>query len=610
MNSNRLWPILSLITIAMILAISPSAPGQILDGSLRNQLDRDLDTANSLVKIGDFERALSFLSYMVKTYGENRKIISLYKVLYSEAKMYPELEKLIYRQLAESPGNPLLITELANVKFLLNDRRAADSLWNLALDKGGTSQSVYIYVAGYKLRYGDYDGAAAAYIRGRTNFGNPSLFAAQLAGIYESKREYSRAIHEYLVELNQNPKELSVISARIQGFLEDADNPDEIITAVRRGIKEFPRSQSIHQVLGDLYIQKGEMKEALEAYRILGRGRKDDGASLYRFAERCYDSRAYATAIKAVEEYFQASRNMAFREPALLLKGKAQRAAGLIDEALSTLASLSMNAADLEIRDISGYLVGAIFALDMGDCRQAVANWKNIIQRISSPDIENEVRVEMASCLIGMEKPELAESLLAQVTINRKPDEKSERALYLLGELAFFKGEYDRARKIYNRLASQYPGGDFANNALERLIVISAENTGDCYSRYLDRFAAGAKAQIMGHQLEAARIFSDTIFYVSSIGEQAEFHAAVAYAEAGESPLAVESFKRYIDRYPDGFYADRAYFNLGDLYMENAETISLARSAYNKILEAFPEGPVTEPARERLKRLELLGEIG
>lgn len=610
MNSKRFCHNLGLLAMIMILAAWSSAPGQNLNMPSRNQLDRDLGTANSLIKIGDFERALSFLSYMVKTYGENQRIISLYKIVYSGAKMYPELEKLIYGQLAKSPENPVLIAELANVRFLRDDRPAADSLWNLALDRGGTNKSVYMYVANYKLRYGDYDGAVEAYTRGRINFGDLSLFATQLAGIYESKREYSKAVHEYLVELNRNPRQLNVISTRILGLVEDADNPDEIISAVHNAVEEFSRPQSIYQVLGNLYIKTGEMKKALEVYRTLGRGRKDDGASLYRFAEHCYDSRAYTTTITAVEEYLRVSRNTTLKEPALLLKGKAYRAAGLIDEALNVLSSLSMNAANPEIRDISGHLVGTIFAVDKGDCRQAVDRWKNVIQRISSPDIENKVRVEMASCFIKMERPELAESLVTLVTIDRKPDEKSERALYLLGELAFFKSEYDRAKKIYNQLAIQYPGGNFANNALERLIVINAENTGDGYSRYLDRFAAGVKARVMGHSLEAARIFSDTAFYSSSIGEQAEFQAAVAYTEAGESRLAIGSFKRYIDRYPEGFYADRACLNLGDLYMENVETIPLARATYNRILEEFPEGPVTEPARERLKRLESPGEIG
>lgn len=610
MNSKRLCHNLGLLAMVMILTAWSSAPGQILNAPLQIQLDRDLDTANSLIKIGDFERALAFLSYMIRTYGENQRIISLYKAVYSGAKMYPELEKLIYGQLAKSPENPMLIAELANVRFLQDDRPAADSLWNLALDRGGMNTSVYMYVANCRLRFGDYDGAVEAYMRGRVNFGDPSLFATRLAGIYESKREYSMAVHEYLVELDQNPRLLNTISTKILGLLEDADNPDVIISAVRNAMEESSRSQSIYQVLGNLYIKTGEMKKALEAYKTLSRGQNDDGASLYRFAEQCYNSRAYATVITAVDEYFRVSRNATLKEPALLMKGKAYRASGLIDEALEMLISLFMNAANPEIRDRSGYLAGTIFAVDKGNCPQAVDTWKNVIRRISSPDIENEIMVEMASCFIKMEKPELAESLVTLVTIDRKPDEKSERALYMLGELAFFKGEYDRAKKIYNKLAIQYPGGDFANNALERLMVINAEYMEDGYSRYLDRFAAGAKARFTGHPLEAARIFSDTAFYVSSIGEQAEFEAAMAYTEAGESRLAIESFKRYVDRYPDGFYVDRACLNLGDLYMENLETLPLARAAYNRILEEFPDGPVTEPARERLKRLEPTGEIG
>ena len=49
---------------------------------------------------------------------------------------------------------------------------------------------------------------------------------------------------------------------------------------------------------------------------------------------------------------------------------------------------------------------------------------------------------------------------------------------------------------------------------------------------------------------------------------------------------------------------------LGDQYIENPETFELGREAYNMILEAFQEGPVTELARERLRSLESKDRIG
>ena len=42
----------------------------------------------------------------------------------------------------------------------------------------------------------------------------------------------------------------------------------------------------LYEMLGDIYIKAGRMKLALETYRILGKDKKDDGESLYRFAER------------------------------------------------------------------------------------------------------------------------------------------------------------------------------------------------------------------------------------------------------------------------------------------------------------------------------------
>src|SRR4030067_3388083 len=141
------------------------------------------------------------------------------------------------------------------------------------------------------MRYGDYEGAVAAYSNGRRILRDESLFAGELAAIHESLREYPEAVEEYLVQLNQSPGQVGMITTKIRGLMEDSEDPDLIIEIVKKGLDRSPQKGVIYEVLGDLYIKWGKMDEALETFRTLGVGANDDGASLYRFGERCYYSR-------------------------------------------------------------------------------------------------------------------------------------------------------------------------------------------------------------------------------------------------------------------------------------------------------------------------------
>jgi tetratricopeptide (TPR) repeat protein len=596
--------------ILLVFLLAGQARAQITAPGNNSMLSRDISAANSMIAVGDYERALSFLDYMERTYGPGRQINALYKRIYAETKMYPELEAIVLGELAESPDDPIILAELASVRFLLNDPAAADSLWNLALENGPNLQSTYSIVAGYKLRFGDYDGAIDVYELGRRNLGNPYLFSSNLAGIYESKREYDRAVEEYLLQLEQNPAKLGIVSGRVRGLLEDSDSPEVIISAVKSGMSRFDDPEIVSKLLGDLYIRLGRFDDALDTYKTLGADKKDDGASLYEFARRCYDYRAYQAAARAVEEYFRTSREKSLQERALLLRGQAERALDSVDQAINTLLPLYGRATIPEVRDLAGYNVGSILATEKGNCAEAVSLWDDVIRTGRSEDIVDLTRVDMASCLIKMDRLDNAESLLTAVSPGMKRDPVSDRAFFLQGEIALFKGEYDRAARIYRGLMRGSPGSNFANDALQRLMVIEAEKTDDKYSTHLNRFAAGARARAAGRLKEAARIFSDETFASSSIGEQALFAAALAYRDANERDLAVETLNRYIEQYPQGFYADRALLSLGDIYMLGKETRSLARDAFNKILEEFPDGPVSDQARGRLKKLETLDEIG
>ncbi len=576
-------------------------------------LDYDLSVVYNLQRLGEFESALKYLDVLKSKYGESPPILSLYKNVYLEAKMYSELEKLIREQIMKSPRDPVLIAELGNARFLQDDSDGADSLWALALEKADKNQGVYIYVANYKLRYGDYEGAVETYLMGRKRFGIPDLFSTELAGIFESQRDYAAAVNEYLIMLIKNPGKFLSISPKILELVEDSENADTIIAAVKDNIEKNKSSDVLYEVLGDIYIKTGEMKLALETYRILGRDKKDDGESLYRFAERCIDFKAYETAVETIDEYLSKSEKLRRKDEALLLKAGALRYRKLHQQALVLLQDLFGSARDLRIRSEAGYMMGSIHA-EMALCSEAVDIWRNTLDICRDPVIRTNTIYEMAGCQIKLGSYDRAESLLTIVAREERIENINQSALFLLGDLALFRGRYVDARKNYLDIVRMHPGSDFANDAIARLSVISEigiDSSGiTADNSILDLYADAVEASVLGKYDDAAAILLSQKIADSPVGEQALFYAGVIFTEADEGQKAIGALKSYIEKYPEGFYIDRAHLLLGDQYIKNPETFELGKEAYNKILEAFQEGPVTELARDRLRKLKSQDKIG
>jgi tetratricopeptide (TPR) repeat protein len=611
-HSNK-YRILGVLASIIVFCLPEFTYSQPPEEEANQSINYELNIVRDMQRFGQFETALRYLDALKDKHGENPAIISLYKSIYLDAKMYAELEDLLRREISKSPNNAINLAELGNVRFLRDDPDGADSLWSLALQKSEKNQAVYIYVANYKLRYGDYEGAAETYLLGRDKFGIPNMFADELANIYESQRNYPAAVNEYLNMLITTPDRLPVVSSKILGVIEDTEDVDAIINAVKDKIEKNKDSEVLYEMLGDIYIKTGRMKLALETYRILGKGKNDDGESLYKFAERCIDFEAYDTAIEAVDEYLSKSKNQRQKDSALFIKAEAQMRKGYNQQALGILQGLAGSAGNPRINNEAGYKIGNIY-VRMGLRQEAITAWQNALDRCSDPLIRTKILFDMADSYVKLHSFDRAESLLTIITSEGRIEGLYQNALFLLGDLALFDRRYGQAQENYMNIVRGSPGSDVANDAIARLAVLvevgidSSGITSD--NSVLDSYAGAMEARALDEPDSAAAILLSEKMANSPIAEQALYLAGIIYADADLDVKAVNTLKTYVGKYPEGLFADRAYLALGDQYIKNPETMELGRQAYNKILEAFQEGPVTELARERLRRLESQEKIG
>jgi tetratricopeptide (TPR) repeat protein len=575
-----------------------------------DQLGNELGVVNNLLQMGEIPRAIAYLDRLLATYGNDSRIRAFYKIAYKEGKLYSNLEKLLTTDLSNDPQNPYILTELGEAKFLQNDETAADSLWNLAIKFGHADENVYRVIADNMVQYGLYPSAVEIFLKGRQSLGKPALFSIELGNLYETQHDYPKAIDEFLTQLLEEPSQLGFVTTKIRGYIEDSEDPKPVVDVVLSKMKQSPDRLELYEVLGDLYIKQNQMDKALECYKTIGAKQNDDGGALIRFAMRSYDSKAYTAAIGAVDEYLKVIKKGTAKETGLLIKAKSLAAMGQIDPAISELRQLSSEAVDNRIKDEAGFQLGLLYAQQKNDCDSALIAWGNIQRNTREPALQNRTWLEMAVCDLKTGDLAASEILLKQVTSSGISDSSMEKASFLLGELALYKENFTDAGDIFKQLIRQFPQGDYTNDALIRFDFISLCGDSDANKKLLSRFGQAMKAQDLGRPLEAAAILSDSVMGGSDIAEQAAFYAATAYASGGSRENAIKAFSGYIEKFPDGLYIDRAYLGLGDLYMQDPTTYSSAKVAFDKILEAFPNGPVTEVARQRLVQLSTPGKIG
>jgi len=299
------------------------------------------------------------------------------------------------------------------------------------------------------------------------------------------------------------------------------------------------------------------------------------------------------------------------KEQALLIKGEAEQKLGKIDSAIMTLRELKGISKNHMMKEDASFRLGKIFAYDKGDCDAAIEEWKDLAK--PSPlisEIEAEATVEQASCYMKLDRMDEAKKLLTDLTSAQSQYSATVKAQFLLGDLAFINGDYGEAKKLYENLAMYNPSDPYANNALERLAVLSASNFDGEAGDGLERFAGCLRLLDQGKLIEAAGEFADSSFYATALYETANYYSASTYLLAGDTDTAIGRFQQYIDSFPEGAFVDRSYFSLGEIYMQDSKTYPLAIKAFNRILEDYSDGPLVEQARERLRRLEDSSKIG
>lgn len=183
-----------------------------------------------------------------------------------------------------------------------------------------------------------------------------------------------------------------------------------------------------------------------------------------------------------------------------------------------------------------------------------------------------------------------------------KAEPKQEEIKFKLTEIDFYQGNFEGALEGYNRQVSDFPKGLYVNNSLERIVIISDNQSLD---RYLLSVFAQALLEEFRGEFDSAMVKLEKIISAKSanLSDKAQFEKAQIYRQKKEFSLALETLRDLIEKYPQSFYCAKAQKLMGDIYSYDLADKSKAIQAYEKVLKDYPRSLSVDEVREKLQLL-------
>ncbi len=267
----------------------------------------------------------------------------------------------------------------------------------------------------------------------------------------------------------------------------------------------------------------------------------------------------------------------------------------------------------------SKYVDDALFLLGMcfvrtGEYTKALRKFNELLANFPESEFADDARYWRSVCLYYGGKEELAVDSLNAIA--REDPNRAEEAAFMLGELAYQKGEYIEAKTAFLDFLDKFPKSSFAPRAHMRLGQIGwhFEEYRDA-AEHLEKIREGelsredyysvrtllARCFIkLGRLDEAEEILNDLLAdesFVSHWGDVELLVGDVAYAR-GDTARAGGIWRRLVEKYPKTATAAWAYFRLGEMYFDFGELV-LAKEMFDAAAQEVPSGEVHELALQK-----------
>jgi TolA-binding protein len=426
---------------------------------------------------------------------------------------------------------------------------------------------------------------------------------------WTAKSEYNTALEDSQIDF-WDPYEQAPLKGATLNLV------DSCIERCGKLLFLYPKSRWVDDALllmGDCFVLKGEYTNALRKY--------DEILQLYGTGD-------FAPMAKYMKAY------------TLVLDGSVQ-------QALPLLTGIVEGDEPREIRERGVYLLGRIYA-ERGDCDRAGQYFETYIKDYSKGARIDQVRLRLAGCLLRLDNPDGAITVLEPLAKTRTPEGFA--GGLRLGEAYRAAGRNDDAVSVFKRVAEQAPAdsvraratmetgktmvaegqaeegieilgqaSEIATTTLGALHDEIIYTQGLVYEKNLEDFeqavtsydqiarSKSAYAKMAARRSEALKAvarfksaLADTVVLSPEEESLNHFMLGETYLEAlGLPGTALDEFEIVADSLPETKFGPRAILRVATLMETEGDSLEAA-AYYRKAIDLFPETVYANVARSHL----------
>lgn len=563
---------------------------------------KTLTRAEAYLSRGQYENGIILLEKLRLRQPHDPKLLRLLERGYRRTKRYSDLLDLVADRLPTSKDHLADMTTIADCQFKLGQLAEAESTLTKLLTPPPEEPRAYLQVARAYQRNGRYQQAVRMYELARENTGDSTLFSRELADLYEAKREYAKAIREYYLDIQLNPRNLQGVRRKIAAIARMEEGIVELTAALEQIVDENPDNFHARRMYAELLLESRDPQAAWEQYLAAEELAPDPKENVLYFIGRCLEQDWPEMARRACLFFFDRYPEHTATVDVQLFHARALIAGGFADTALTILTKVAA-LFDRNERQAELYTqIGDVYLDSRPNLDSAEHFYRLALNVGSRQDNRLKAALRLGDCRVRRGDLDGADSAYAVSGELRLSPTQAEKVMFKRAELLFFSQQFDSLSTVLKVLLEKYPKGFFINDAI--ILSLRVSENREPFDWSLKKFSIAALNRRQN------RLDSATTYYwqlaadsTNGLADDALLELGRSYAQAGQPDSSVLAYQYLTDRYPKGFLTPAALTEQGVVYATLLGQPEKAGLAFRRVLADYPHSPYLEEARRRLREL-------
>ena len=246
----------------------------------------------------DWDSAISIYKDIISKSPNNFQAIRSLKNIYKKSQRYDDGINFLKYYLNRNPKDIQLHIELGEFYYLKEEISLAKKVWSDGINNFKSNKSYYRILLSTYDKYSLEKEIFNMIKKGRDNFGK-NFLAQELGSYYQRRKEYKKAIDEYILTLLSNTGRGSTVSRRILMMSDDSEAKDIIEIKLLETSAKYP--DILLPTLADHYFKHRDYFNSYKTYLEWADKGFFNAKKWLDFANSLRKEKSYSLSIKAYE---------------------------------------------------------------------------------------------------------------------------------------------------------------------------------------------------------------------------------------------------------------------------------------------------------------------